>query len=333
MKKITAKYTIILDNPILVKRQDFKELDYNFSIDEFEIEIKLLPSEDSGYNQKKGEKSKSFGVTKINFYISCLHDEDIPPIKVKEGERDFSLRAKYFEQLEKRYHLIVKESFNRFISFFKYDLNQPLLKLSDENNPIFNKPEWFDEKGGEIDPGIRHFCVSLCRSEHYIKTGAIEFTSKFDKKLIKRLQGPIETKLYKELLSDAQTAFFSNNHRRAIIEMAIACEIAVKHKFFFESEKTGVIFNYLEDKNKINIRVLELIGDVAKYAYGKSFKKTNDKDFQNIDYLFRSRNKVAHRGEIYFKDDGGNTITPDKTRLHDWWNSIYVLFRWLERLK
>jgi hypothetical protein len=332
MKKITAKYNIVLDSFILVKRQNFNELNYRFSINGYDILMQLLPATDSGYSQKSGERSKSFKVRRINIYVSCLHKDNIPPIINLKNGRDLSLRTKYFGKLEEKYRIVVKESFNRFISFFKYVLNQPFLTLFNENHLAFNNPTWLDENGKQIEAGIIHLSSSLHMPEKFVKTGIIEFTSKHDKAFINKLLNPVKPKLYQELLSDARAAFFSNNYRRAIIEMAIACEIAVKHKFFIESAKTGSIYNYLEDKNKINIRVLELIDDAAKYVYGKSFKEKNKKDFILIDYLFRSRNKVAHRGKVSFRDEKGNTITPGKTELYNWWKSIYILIEWLEKI-
>ena len=43
---------------------------------------------------------------------------------------------------------------------------------------------------------------------------------------------PLEPELYEELLSDARAALFQGSLRRAILELAISCEIAIKQGFF-----------------------------------------------------------------------------------------------------
>lgn len=332
MKKLTAKYLFNLDHFVMVKRRIITTLNYNFKINDHDIVFKLNHSKYSGYSQKRKGESKSFKISEITLLISHF-EEDIPPIKIKKRGRDFSERSEYFETIENKFNLVALEVMNNFIAYFKYRLNQPLLNLFNNIYPWLKKHFWLDEKGDEIDTGIIRLQSRMYLPYDYIKTGAIEFSSRYDKELLNKLKNPIKPKLYLEFLSDAQSAFFNNNFRRSIIEIAIACEVAVKHKFFFETEKSSQLYNFLEDKNKINIRVSELIDGVSKYVFGKSFKETYKNDFLNIDYLFRSRNKIAHRGELSFRDDKGKNHIPDEKMILNWWNSLYILLNWLESLK
>ena len=135
--------------------------------------------------------------------------------------------------------------------------------------------------------------------------------------------------LYEELLSDAQTAFFQQNLRRSVLEISIACELFVKSFFFGNSNLSSTTYDYFKDKGRINIRVLDLIDNVAKRAFGVSFKDGNLDGFCNIDHLYRARNKIAHRGEIVYRDDAGNSIVVNKELTEEWWNSTKKLIAWL----
>ena len=146
------------------------------------------------------------------------------------------------------------------------------------------------------------------------------------------LKHPPETSLADSLLSDAQSAWYENNLRRSVIELAICAEILVKRKFFARSSPAGAAFDYLEDKSKVSVKVLDLLSAVAKEAFSRSYKDEEPDSFKHIDYLFRCRNKIAHRGELSFKDDNGTTIIVDKTLAERWWNSVLSLKKWLDSI-
>ena len=138
--------------------------------------------------------------------------------------------------------------------------------------------------------------------------------------------------LYEELLSDAQAAILQKNCRRGLLELAIACEIAIKQKFFRKKTPAGDIFEYLEDSRRLNVPAKELIDGGAKQAFGTSFKEEFSSDYQNIDFLFRCRNKIAHRGEIKYKDNSGTIHNVDEATIKKWWVSVAILLDWLKGL-
>ena len=74
---------------------------------------------------------------------------------------------------------------------------------------------------------------------------------------------------------------------------------------------------------------MDLIHVVAKRAFGRSFKEEQASHYKNIDFLFRCRNKVAHRGELIYRDDSG-VHTVDKEMLAVWWESALTLLKWLK---
>jgi hypothetical protein len=137
--------------------------------------------------------------------------------------------------------------------------------------------------------------------------------------------------LSEEILSDAQTALFERNLRRAVLGLAIASELAVERKFLSSDSPTVEAFEYLERTSRVGVRVVDFISDVAREAFGKSFKQDHPKHYVNIDHLFRCRNKVAHEGKLSYRDQQ-NGITADYELVARWWDSVLQLIDWLGSL-
>ena len=119
--------------------------------------------------------------------------------------------------------------------------------------------------------------------------------------------------------------------------MAIACEVAVKQtysaKIFAKPTPAGAAYEYLEDKGLINASIPNMIHPVAKKAFGKSFMEDEKSHYHNIEFLFRCRNKVAHRGELVYKDNSDRLCSVDKGKLVEWWESAEILRVWLQTTK
>ena len=215
---------------------------------------------------------------------------------------------------------------NRAVLFFKYRLHNPNLSLVDL---YILKPVWIDEKGIEIK-NTGGSGITGTRLPSLGRFGVESLSRHDDTDLKNALQNKISPDLIEQLLSDAQSAAFQKNLRRAILETAIACEIAVKQTFFAKATPSVAAYEFLEDHGKVRVTVLDLIISVAKQAFGKSFKEDKESHYDNIDFLFRCRNKVAHRGELIYKDQSGILYSVDDDKLADWWESVEILRAWLQ---
>jgi hypothetical protein len=218
---------------------------------------------------------------------------------------------------------------NRAIIFFKYRLHNP--NLSRLSYRDFHDPVWIVESGEEISLNLKIFLNS--RIWAHKKFGVTHLSRQDDPDLEKALQCPIHPELSEELLSDAQSAIIHGDFRRAVLEMAIACETAVKQAFFAKATPAGAAYEYLEDKGKVHVTIIELISSVAEQAFGKRFKEDEMDHYDNIDFLFRCRNKAAHRGELIYKDKSGILCSVDDSKLADWWESVEILRAWLQAIK
>jgi len=161
--------------------------------------------------------------------------------------------------------------------------------------------------------------------------GAIPFSRDEAPQLQTYLSVPaLPAPLSSQLLSDAQAAALSNNVRRAVLELAIAVEVFVKRKFFKQGGVAGAAFEYLEDKGRETVKVIELLDGASLYAFGESFKIAAPEAYKHLDHLFRCRNKIAHRGVVLFRDDGAAWQEPTQELLLVWWKAVLEMFTWLE---
>ena len=146
------------------------------------------------------------------------------------------------------------------------------------------------------------------------------------------LSRPIETSLSEEVLSDAICAASLGNLRRAVLETALACEIAVKQALFSGSPESEAAFAYLEDKGQVSASVHSLIGEVLREATGQDFKTEEPESYKLIELLFRARNKAAHRATLKYRDHAGQWQTVDDATYREWRKAAEKLIDWLASL-
>jgi hypothetical protein len=331
MNRLIAKFDVELPSYLIVNRPEIDRLQYETRIGVFDVEILLIPR-GGARSKRSDEEHWSFCISRA--LISVARDEQVeppPPQITKEGNIDYTVQDSYFEERLLAYQEVAAAVVNRVILFFKYKLHNPFLRELETRDQELQNPEWTDETGREVGKGIQTFIAHRVPGLGYSSFGIRKLKRTDDAELEQALKTPVGPELYEELLSDAQAAVFQNNFRRAIIEMAIACEVAVKQTFFSKETPAGAAYEYLEDKGRINIRIIELIDSAAKHAFGESFKDVNGSAYQDIDNLFRCRNKVAHRGEVVYKDDSGGLNVIDLNTLAKWWQSVEALLEWLNK--
>ena len=333
MKRLIAKFDVKLPSYLLVNQPESEQLRYETKIGDFDIEI-LLMSDGGGRSKCADEEDWSFCIS--HALISVARNEQVeppPPRITEEGYIDYTVQDSYFEERLHAYQEVAAAVVKRVIRFFKYKLHNPFLRELETRDQELQNPEWTDETGHEVGKGIQTFIAHGIPGLDYPSFGIRKLKRTDEPELQEALKTSVRPKIYEEILYDAQNAVLQNNFRRAIIEMAIACEVAVKQTFFSKATPAGAAYEYLEDKGRINIRIIELIDGAARHAFGDSFKDVNGSAYQDIDNLFRCRNKVAHRGEAVYKDDSGGLNVIDRNILAKWWQSVEALFEWLNKLR
>lgn len=331
--RLTAKYVVELENGhFLVCRALTDKLRFRAHIDEFDVELCLNPDahvwRNLGHRSESGGQGEPYqGHSKIAIAVSREEQEELPKVPIRNGTRDTRERQRYFEDRRSAYRATAWKALDRVIRFFQYKLHNPLLSPPGTHSKAFVNPRWEDETGRVLET-YAWFGVGTPLPDR-TSFGVTCLTASHDGQLVQALEQGIQTELHEELLADAQTAIFQGNLRRGALEMAMACEVAVKEAFFATSTHAGAAYEYLESKQKVTVSVPELIDGVARQAFGASFKAVHSADFKNIDYLFRCRNKIAHRGEAWYRDDKGARHDLTWEHLRQWWSSVEELLAWL----
>lgn len=329
MFKLTATYSVPLSNSLRLQRDPADQLEYSVVLGEFEVAVRII-NEARSLIEEPG-KLPITSAKLLEVSVSRLEDEDPPPLLLTDsGGRDFSERTKW---MQSRYHeyqeaaLIVA---NRVVRFFKYVQRTPQLKEFRKYANEFNNQHWTDASGHDIEPGIYQLTALMASPEGPQLLGQRSFTVNDDNALRCELETEQQPTAAEEFLSEAQTSISDQNYRRAVLEMAIGCEVAIKQAFFRASTPAGSAFEALEDDRKIHVRAIDLLHRPALEAFSASFRDEHSVEYQHLDYLFRCRNKVAHRATAQYRDRAGIMQSVNRNTLEQWWQSIETLFRWLQ---
>lgn len=323
MFRLTAKFSVQLSSGnMLVCRDLTEEFRYKAKIKNFDVEICLNPDFQRYRDQKKHSQSEIkeapyFGLSRILVFVTG--EEKVAPPSVDSFQ--------YFEKCKPAYRETAWSAIDCTIRYFKYRLHNPLLSTPNQYSQSLQNPSWFDSTGQELkvggSTGVGYRLPDLA------SFGIKCLSNSGDLNLEEALVKPVEPELHEELLADAQTAIYENNLRRGALEMAIACEVAVKQFFFAKSSIAGEAYEYLERKRKVAVSIPELIDGAANQAFGISFKTAHSLEFESINCLFQCRNKIAHRGEAWYRDKHGTRHELNRETLARWWNAIDVLLNWL----
>jgi hypothetical protein len=333
--QLTAKFIIQLSNgSILVCRDVTEELRYRARIEDFDVEICLNPDFKvwrnlHGHSKPETNEDHYFGLSRILILVTGQEESEPPPVSVVNGITNYEERQRYFEERKPAYRAIAWTALDRTIRYFKYRLHNPLLSTPSQYSKNLQNPSWTDNTGQEFKLAgstlVGHCLPQLA------SFGVRCLSANEGLNLEQALERPVEPELHEELMADAQTAIFEGNLRRGALEMAIACEVAVKQVFFAKSSIAGEAYEYLESKRKVAVSVPELIDGAAKQAFGESFKTMHSLAFESISYLFECRNKIAHRGEAWYRDHNkkGTRHELDRDTLATWWKAVEELLNWL----
>ena len=262
--------------------------------------------------------------SKVKIIVGRDEDTDPPRPSFVNGHMDLTGLHPYYDSRKNAYQGAALEAADRLIKFFKYKLHNPNLPKLGRRD--FRNPAWSVEGGMPFSPTLIFDSPLYMPDQGF---GIKHLSSQSMSDLEDALQNPIQPSLSEELMSDAQSALLNDNLRQATLEMAIACEVAVKQAFFAKATPAGAAYEYLEEKRSVRVPVVDLIDSIAKSAFGASFREDENSHYKHIDLLYRCRNKVAHRGELMYKDDSGTVCTVNKDTLAIWWGSVLNLLEWL----
>jgi hypothetical protein len=325
MARLTATFELMLSRAVRVQRVSVDIVSCRATVDAFDVGLSLIVDETPVTTPVLGSPIRHAG--RIKIAVSRDETDDPPAVEPTEsGGRDFSNRVQWMEPRTEAYKAIAKTVARRFVLFCKHVLRTP--HLSHFGDSEFLAPAWSDTAGTVVESGIVELSVQMIRPSGPHLLGERELTDADDFAVTAALSADRDVTTPQQFLSDAQSSCLNGNVRRAVLELAIACEVAIKYAFFAKGTPAAAAAEYLAERR--DIRALDLIDKPALEAFSESFKTAMPAHECNLDYLFRARNKVAHRGVALFRDRQEAIHTVDRPMLESWMQSVLALFQWLE---
>lgn len=173
-------------------------------------------------------------------------------IQVTHNEDNYPSNNDYWRVAD-RYSDAAMIATNRIIDYFKYVLRTPNLKYVRRFDASLSNTSLIDSNGNPIYRGSRGFGTPI--TGLHGEQEVTKLTSEHLQDLSNVISGGGKFQLlYEELLADAQTAIYEGSTRRAVLELAIGCEVLVKRIFFSRDTPAGAAFDFLEDKAKIKLQ-------------------------------------------------------------------------------
>ena len=280
MLRLTATFKVSLASPLFVDRPPRQEgvhtippLRYDTRIEDSDVEIALVEAYHAMTSMDRGGdilRGPIWAVPRIHVSVSRSETVEPPPIqRTAQGGRDFRDRWPYVRERDPIYREAAIEALHRLACFFKYRQAHALLRYRQapglrRNDSLvdfmsdlqWTDETWTDETGQELQTGITPLReLSLYGIELDDEVGIKALAAADDSALQQALADPpIEPELYEELLSDARAALFQGSPRRAVLELAISCEVAIKHAFFDKGTEAA-LSNYFDERKQLRENV------------------------------------------------------------------------------
>lgn len=136
---------------------------------------------------------------------------------------------------------------------------------------------------------------------------------------------------FKGMDEDSQILLQGTVVNVALMNIAIACEVYVKHFV----EKRGRVLHklILEKYREFQIPVIEYLDVILKDIQGSSLKAENRILFGNIKLLFEVRNKIAHQGRAFIVDRGKQYAINELADIIGFASDAYALLDWLDKVE
>lgn len=217
----------------------------------------------------------------------------------------------------------------RLVEFFRFRLGNPLLRPPNVGHRT--EWSWSDESGKlvlkEVFPLVfAHFPgqpgTKLAYGSQPLKTSQLNELTEF-------LECDSAPDTIDSIRASARDALLLGNVAVAVLQMAILAEVVIKNHYFRRDPIVSEAYDFLEEKRQVEVTSSELINQVAARAFGEKFSAFNKDANLKLEYLFRCRNKVAHRGMAVYRDEAGKMQHADEDSLRGWWESIDILICWL----
>jgi len=135
-------------------------------------------------------------------------------------------------------------------------------------------------------------------------------------------------------IEEARAAVFSKNVEILIINIAVALEIFVS-RFCLQyagkvGKETDPYFKCLSEKQ--GNFVFNYFKKIIPYLTSKDLRAEQKYQYDQLDYLFRTRNKIVHEGKSYYNDKKGTVQPVDNEKAHKFFLSVMEIMEWFRSI-
>ena len=311
MERLIAHFTIMLDVPLLVEDRRGAKRAFKVEYDAYEVEVAWDDKDVHERIWKRNSSLACYGISKLTISVGR-------PLRTDQYPKDDEPKTNSGPRLDHAdvAAIIIK----RLIRYFRFMLGNPLLEAVRAHDLRSSNPEWTIENPKPLTFYAKPRPASIVAQgfaglRHAHAFGIKPFTPEQPDELERALQVDTRYELYEELMVDARDALMQGNLRRAVIEMATACEVATKEVF-------------AKKRRKCSEKTPVALDTSAKRAFGVSFKEKYPRDWDHIEYLFQCRNEAAHGRDPEYTVKGQNQPM-NFDSLRDWWESLETLIGWV----
>lgn len=250
-------------------------------------------------------------------------------VDISTDVKRFESEGEEYSKIQQQYSVALFHVVNGLLKYFRYRKGNPYLRPLNGGN--IKTWIWVDQHGEELhihSKGgyLAHF-PGLPGSKASLGSSGLKRCDLDDIRAI--LSTEVKVSVVDELLAQGREAIFDDAFLYAALLLAVAVEVRVKTSFLGTNSAASNAFDFSQEKGRIEISPIEFIDKIAKLTYAESFKDRHSEEFHDIEYLFRCRNKIAHRGRGVYSDKKGVLQALDKKTIYRWWYSVDALLKWL----
>lgn len=313
MCNVTARIIVSLPFRTSVKEGDLYEAIEKKSNDTA-LKIYPLEHEKTRTSIDKGHYVSTFRKIKIEVTL---------PVKSKEA--DFSSR-----EIQRPFLDLATEYLNLFLAHCRAKSSQfwmhPIYLNASNMSQI-----WYEAQYLENDGKILYKESGSMGGLHPLGTG-----------ICKEIWDDIKNDIYHNIepsivdyhIEEARSAVFSKNVEMLIINIAVALEIFTSRFCLYYAQKNGkdtdTRFISLFDSRKPF--VITKFKKLIPYLASRNLSKEKINEYQLIDFLFRTRNKIVHEGETYYKDDSNSKHVVDFKKSHHFFLAALDVLNWIRKI-
>jgi hypothetical protein len=310
---VTARLIVMLPFRISIKEGDLYET-IEKKLNDTNLKIYPLEYMQTHTSTEKGNYVSNFRKIKI--------DVTMP---VKSTTADFSDR-----EIQRPFLDLATEYLNIFLAHCRAKSKQfwlhPIYLNYSNMSQIWYEVQYFENDGKILfkengsTGGLHPFGVGICKE--------------IWDKIKNDLNHDIKPSIIDYHIEEARNAVFSKNIEKLIVNIAIALEIFTSRFCHYYAKINGKdtdasFISIVESKDSF---VVKNFKKLIPYLASKDLSAEKGNQYQFIDYLFRTRNKIVHEGEAYYKNDGGIKQIVDFEKSHEFFLSALSVLNWIRKI-